>query len=77
MYHPSGLNEDLQYQSRFEYSAGLVLYSGYAPAPVGESDPAWVIKKYTYSGTDVVKVTFADGSNAFDKKWSLRTSYSY
>ena len=77
MYHPSALNDDLQYQSRFEYSSGLVLYAGYAPASVGESDPSWVIKKYSYSGTEVVKATFADGSSSFDKKWSSRTSYSY
>jgi hypothetical protein len=77
MYHPSALNDDLQYQSRFEYSSGLVLYAGYAPPTAAESDSAWVVKKYFYSGTDVVKVAFADASNSFDKKWSVRTSYSY
>ena len=77
MYHPSTLYEDLQYQSRFEYSGGLVVYAGYAPPTAAETDPMWIIKKYVYSGTDVVKIVLADASNSFDKKWSSRTSYSY
>ena len=76
-FNPSLLDENLQYQARFEYSTGQVLYAGYAPATAAESDPMWVIKKYVYSGTDVVKIVFADDSSNFNKIWSNRTSYTY
>jgi uncharacterized protein YkuJ len=77
MYNPSQLDENLQYQSRFEYSGGVVVYAGYAPATAAESDSAWVIKKFSYSGSDVVKVTFANDSNSFNLSWDQRAAYSY
>lgn len=78
MYNPSHLDENLQYQTRFEYSSGLVIYAGYAPPTAAEGDNAWLIKKFSYdSSENAVKVAFANDSNSFNLSWNNRALYSY
>lgn len=78
MYHPSNISETLEFQQRMAYSGSNLEYLGYAPPSADEGDEAWIIKKYTYDGSsNVVKVTFADDSKAFDKRWTNYSGYTY
>ena len=73
----SGAAFDLRYQYRYEFSGSFILYEGIGMPTVKEGNAGWVIKKYVNDGTNVTKITFADGSLAFDKTWSNRSTYGY
>jgi len=78
MYFPSNLEEQINLQQRLEYTGTNVTYIGFAPPEAAESDSMWLIKKYVYDGSDqVIKITLADKSKAFDKRWDNRTAYAY
>lgn len=78
MHHPGIVDEFSLMQARYEYSGSAIVYAGFAPPGASESDALWVVKKYSYDGSDnLVKITFAGGSKAFDKTWSDRAGYSY
>ena len=56
---------------------GLPLYIGYAVPGTAQSTAKWSIMKMSYSGTNLTKTEFADGTNEFSKEWDERTSYNY
>lgn len=59
-------------QNRFEYSAGNVIYAGYAIKGADSSDTVWTIFKYTYdTGNLVLKQT------ALQVSWDNRADESY
>ena len=54
------------------------------PVYIGDAVPGsslqslkWRIQKLTYSGTDVIRISWANGTDRFDKKWENRASYTY
>lgn len=51
-----------------------VVYLGYANTGTDETLGRWQLRKYTYSGSDIVSVTFADGSSDYTKTWDDGTS---
>ena len=71
-------SDDMLLQTRYAYSGTLVQYIGYAEPQAGESDPLWLIVKFTYdSSNNVTKKTFANASKAFNLIWTERAGYSY
>jgi hypothetical protein len=71
-----------QYATRNAYDVNNRLqYVGECLAPVQNqgNTPAWRIKRYAYEGvtTRIVSILWADGSQAFDKAWNLRATYTY
>ena len=64
-------------EKRYAYSGGNVEYIGEARPGTSPATAEWRIKKLTYSGTDPVVESWADGTDDFIKSWALRTSYTY
>jgi hypothetical protein len=60
-----------------EYSGGNILYRGEAKAGTAKSAASWRISRFTYSGSDITDVQFADGESTYDKIWDNRASYTY
>ena len=58
-------------------AAGLAEYLGFAVPGSSAAAAVWLIKKLTYSGTNVTDIQFANGSLAFDQVWDDRESLSY
>ena len=56
---------------------GQPVYHGYAPPGTGTGDAGWAIKKYTYTGSQMITVNWASGTAEFDKTWDSRGTYSY
>lgn len=52
-------------------------YIGYAPPGTAQSEPRWLIKKLTYSGSLVTDIQFAGGEAKFNQIWDNRASLSY
>lgn len=75
------LNTQYAQQVLYAYNATdttLVEYIGRADASAAQSDAAWQIQKISYDASDQVEsITYADGTAAHSKKWSLRATYSY
>ena len=66
------------FTSVYDYDGSSnLIYSGTALAGSAKASPAWQIKKYTYSGSNLTDVQFADGNTQFDNIWNNRTSLSY
>ena len=66
----------LKMRTEFD-STGLPLYVGYAVPGSAEADAVWQIFKNTISGRKVTGSNFANGSAAFKRQWSKRTTYSF
>ena len=67
---------------RGEYSAGNLIYKGYARPGAATSDDVWQIAKLTYSGSDLTQVDWAQDSNGIasaDYKfiWDNRATYNF
>ncbi len=62
---------------RGEYSAGNLIYKGYARPGSSTADPVWQISKLTYSGADLTQVDWANSSSEFLFVWDDRASYVY
>lgn len=62
---------------RGEYSAGNLIYKGYARPNSDTADDVWQISKLTYSGSDLTQVDWAQGSSEFIFVWDDRASYVY
>lgn len=58
-------------------SSGFVEYQGFAIPGSATSAGVWLIKKLTYSGTNVTDIKFANGSLALDQIWDNREDLSY
>ena len=61
----------LNLQERYAYTAGAVTYAGFAPRGLAEGSDGWLLFKYEYDGTDMIKKTVAYGN------WTNRESESY
>lgn len=57
-------------------ASGDTTYIGTAASGTSTTTAEWSVKKIVVSGT-VTSITYAGGSDEDDKKWSLRTTYSY
>ena len=49
-------------------------YIGYSLPGSSKAAPVWLIKKLTYSGTNVTDIQFALGRISFDQIWDNRAS---
>lgn len=64
--------------SKCENGSSGPIYIGYAEAGSADADAKWQIKKMTYDVNGfVTSILYADSSNNYDKKWSLRATYTY
>jgi hypothetical protein len=75
-WHDRGSDE---YASRMEWSAGKMIYLGEClpGKQLSPDEPWWRIRKYIYSGDDLVQILWADGTSAFNKIWDDRATYTY
>jgi len=58
-------------------SSGYAEYVGMAAPGSLDNESVWMIKKFIYSGTSVISVLWAEGSNAQNKEWDARAAYTY
>lgn len=65
------------YTKAFAYNGTNIEYIGVAPAGTAKSAAGWMIKKLSYSGSDLTDIQFADGVLTFTKVWNDRATYSY
>lgn len=64
--------------SLFEYDgSNNPVYIGFAEPGSATSDPAWLIRKLTWSGSNVTAIQYANGSTVFNSIWDNRASLSY
>lgn len=61
----------------FEYSGDKIIYLGEAAPGSAKSAAAWAIKKFIYSGNDVIDILWANGQNTKTFIWDNRASYTY
>lgn len=74
----NGINVNTKFTQAIDYVGGqLAVYVGNALPGTGKDEAKWRIQKNLYSGNYITDVQFAGGSDAFDKVWNDRTSYSY
>lgn len=66
----------VQFALRLE-TVGDIDYLGEAQAGTAETAFGWRIKKIDSSTPGTISITWADGTELTDKKWSLRTTYTY
>lgn len=63
---------------RFAYTAGgLVEYHGWAPAGSLEGQAIWAICKFTYTGSNLVTIIWADGNTNNDNVWTNYGTLTY
>lgn len=67
---------------RGEYSAGNLIYKGYAKPGASTAEDVWQIAQLTYSGSDVTQVDWPQDSNGiasndFRFAWDDRATYTY
>jgi len=73
-------NNEKPLKKRAETNAmGLTVYFGEADPDALETEAKWRIWKQSFDAvTNAMKeINYADGSAEFDKKWSLRDTYTY
>jgi hypothetical protein len=59
-------------------SSGQPIYIGYSLPGSSKSGAFWCIRKITYDANNgMTDVQFAEGSNAFNKTWDDRATYTY
>lgn len=69
---------DTPFIEAFAYNeSGMIEYSGKASPGSSKGATLWQIKKYVYSGTNVVDILFADGNTNFDNEWDERENLEY
>lgn len=67
-----------QLQQRIDNAGGtLPVYIGEAVCASSLQSLKWRIQKLTYSGTDVIRISWANGTDRFDKRWDNRATYTY
>ena len=66
------------YQKQYAYDAGgNVIYEGWAAPGIATAAPLWAIKRYTYSGSNVVAEQWAGGNACEAYIWDDRSSLNY
>ena len=68
---------ETEWTVKMEYDGWKIIYQGEAQPGTSTSSPNWRIKKFEYDGNNVISITWAGGTNAFDKVWDNRSSYNY
>jgi len=67
-----------QLQQRIDYAGGEnPVYIADARPGSSLMSSKWRIKKLTYSGSNVIRTSWANGNARFNKRWDNRTSYTY
>jgi hypothetical protein len=59
------------------YSGSNLEYVGWSTPGTATSAAAWRIMRLVYTGSDVIRVEWADGDGEFDNVWDDRASLSY
>ena len=68
----------MELQQKIDYSGGSnPIYVGDAIRGTSPATARWLIKMLTYSGTNDVISAWANGTEAFDKIWTSRATYTY
>ena len=65
------------YTTLRDWSAGKLIYEGFAEPGTAVSAAGWLIRRYTWDGANNTKVEYANGETAFDKIWDNRATYSF
>lgn len=68
--------EDKRLTVRLDEVSDALFYVGKALIGKVDSDPNWLIVRYTTTGV-VLKSEYANGSEAFDQVWNDRTTLTY
>ncbi|MCF1457300.1 MAG: hypothetical protein LPH21_06975 [Shewanella sp.] len=68
---------EMAYAKRVD-TVGDIVYTGTASVGTTDNQPKWRIKRaeFTDDGDDVA-ITYAEGTEYFDKTWDQRESYTY
>jgi hypothetical protein len=66
-----------QYTTAYAYSGENIEYAGRAEIGSAKSAAVWQIKKYVYSGSNLVDILWADGNAEYDNVWNDRASLTY
>ncbi len=65
-------------QMRIIYNENYPVYIAVARPGAREADPEWQIKKLTYDASgNIISITFAGGSNDYNKVYLNWASYTY
>ena len=69
----------MELHKKLDYQGGSnPIYEGEAIPGTSPATARWRIKKLTYSGGNpVIPVAWANGTDAFDKIWTSRATYTY
>lgn len=63
---------------KFDYdSNNYLIYEGWAAPGSLTSTAVWAIRKYTYSGSNLVTTQWADGDTNEDNMWDNRVALTY
>lgn len=68
------------YHTKFDYDASTppnLIYYGLSAMGSATSAAVWQIRKFTYSGSNVIDESWANGNNYFNNIWDNRASLSY
>ncbi|MGE0536660.1 MAG: hypothetical protein AB7O68_16940 [Pirellulales bacterium] len=75
---PLNISDPNQVAMRYDYDAsGNMIYMGRSNIKAQNSAAVWEIRKFTYSGSNLTSVTWADGNRRADNVWDDRASLSY
>jgi len=68
----------MAYSQRVDFVGDTIIYKGEALPGTLDSVSGWRIKKIEFIGVDAdVKISWANGTELFDKAWSNRLTYTY
>lgn len=73
----SEFTTEVPWAKRFAWTGSEPKYLGWASPGSTDGEAAWRICKFTYQGSYLVSITWADGNDSFDNVWSNRASLSY
>lgn len=63
---------------RLDYdSSSNLIFLGKGKQGAVNGDASWRIQQFTWSGGNLVSITWADGDSEFDNVWNNRASLSY
>lgn len=74
------VNTIAPYSIRFDYDGASppnLVYYGLAAIGSATSGTVWQIRKYAYSGSNMISQLWADGDNYFNNIWDNRASLTY
>lgn len=66
-----------RYTTALDYSGDNLIYLGLAAPGSDKAAKKWQIRKFTYSGTNVTDIQYANGSLIFNQVWDDRAGLSY